>query len=312
MARTIELGRAAVTGAAGFIGSHLTVALQRLGCQTVFLWSSAAAPGQEPPQGGLSCHDVDIMDYVALARIFGEERPRVVFHLAGVRGRGGERRRFRECVDVNVAGTVRVLEAALKAGVERIVIMGSAEEYGDQPGPQRETLPARPCTLYGVTKAAATDIARLMHAEAGCPVVVLRPYTVYGPGQPSEMFVAEAVECAVRGTPFKMSEGLQKRDFVFVEDVVDALIKAATMPGIEGEVINLGSGQATALREVAALIWEISKTKAPLEIGARAASEGELVDTWADVSKAASVLGWSARIDLRAGLERTVAEAKKR
>src|SRR5262249_58147072 len=140
-------------------------------------------------------------------------------------------------------------EESRKNGVRRIVIAGSAEEYGSQAGPLNERLSLKPSTGYGISKALATKHALALNAREGCPVVVVRPFSVYGPGQPREMFVAQAVEAAVRGVPFKMSIGEQKRDLVFVADVARGLIRAAMTPRIEGKVINRATGLPYRLRE---------------------------------------------------------------
>ena len=114
-----------------------------------------------------------------------KEKPNTLFHLAGTR-RGGE---AADCASLNFYGTAQLLEESQKNGVGRIVIAGSAEEYGNQPGPLNEQLSLKPRTGYGISKALATKHALALNAREGCPVVVVRPFSVYGPGQPGEMFV---------------------------------------------------------------------------------------------------------------------------
>src|SRR5260370_25291521 len=111
-----------------------------------------------------------------------------------------------------------------------------------------------------------------MAGERGCAVVVLRPFTVYGPGQPPDMFVASALAAALLGHPFEMSAGEQKRDLVFVEDVVEALLVAARTPGLEGRAVNVGTAQAHPLPEVAAPIWDRTGSETPPRAGARGTS----------------------------------------
>ena len=201
-----------------------------------------------------------------------------------------------------------LLIAARSAGVERIIIIGSADEYGNQvvEGPLNESLELHPVSPYAMSKAAATGVALAMHASNGLPVVILRPFTVYGPGQPRNMFVSEAIDCAVRGEAFRMSEGCQTRDLVYIDDAIRAFLAAAQAPDVEGKVINIGSGRAYALRDVAELIWRLSETRAPLMIGARNAGADELHDTWADVTRARALLGWEATTSLEEGLRLTI------
>jgi nucleoside-diphosphate-sugar epimerase len=135
-------------------------------------------------------------------------------------------------------------------------LTGTADEYGFQHCPQTETMPAMPVSDYAVSKNKAIECALSLHRRGDLPVVILRPFTVYGVGQPPKMFVAQAVEAAVKNLPFEMSEGRQKRDLLFVTDFVNAIIKTLTTGGIEGEVFNVGSGDAVALRKLAKKIWE--------------------------------------------------------
>jgi nucleoside-diphosphate-sugar epimerase len=302
--------KALITGASGFIARHLAPALVALGCEPVLL---SRAPERERggDGGGPRWLETDPKDASRLEAILRDEAPDVVFHLAGTRGRGA-RSPFLTCAEANLCDTLRLLEGARHAApAARVLLAGSAEEYGDQPGAQVETLPLQPTTPYGLSKAAATRFAQAMHAQAGSPVVTLRLFTVYGPGQPRDMFVAEAVDCAVRDLPFRMSRGEQRRDLVFVRDVVDALVAAASAPGIDGTVINVGSGQAHRLRDVAHRIWELSDSRAPLLVGAREAGPSECADTWADVARARDLLGWQPRFTLERGLEETIRWARE-
>jgi nucleoside-diphosphate-sugar epimerase len=120
------------------------------------------------------------------------------------------------------------------------------------------------------------------------------------------MFIAQAVEAVVRNLPFRMSHGEQRRDLLYVDDLVCGLIAAATVPGIEGRIINLGSGQPVRLRDVAKRIWQLVDSSAPLLIGARSATMEQLHDTWADISLARELLDWEPQIDLDNGLRETI------
>jgi len=298
-----------VTGAGGFIAKHLVPVLRSERRQLV-LASRTCPEVAGSGEGRIRWLHVDLCEPRAAEKLFCDERPTVVLHLAGSRCRHPVPERFSDCIAINVLATTRVLEAAARWGVQRVVMLGSAEEYGPQPGPHREELATLPQTVYGISKAAATRLATTMHEQAGMPVVVLRPYSVYGPAQPLDMFVAEAVDCAVRGRAFRMTRGEQRRDLIYVDDVVRAIMAAASAPDVEGRVFNIGSGTAHRLVDVARLIWRLADARGELLVGARQPGPGELIDTWADVSAAGPALRWAPRVNLEQGLARTIAAAR--
>jgi len=306
MSKLSGLEPIAITGATGFIGKHLVRTLVEGGRRPILLTRLKNDEAVSLHSAELQTRKVDLTDFSSVEGAIYDIRPSTLFHLAGTRGRGWAGDASAVCMELNFTATVGLLEAAMGAGVQRIVIVGTAEEYGNQPGPQRESLPARATSPYGISKAKATEYAVRMHAETGCPVVIVRPFSVYGPGQPGDMFVAEAVDSAVRNVEFRMSRGEQGRDLIFVDDVERGLIAAAGAPGVEGSVINLGSGECHPLRDVAQWIWRLTDTNAPLLIGARVAGQEELHDTWADITLAKRLLEWEPRVGLETGLRRAV------
>jgi nucleoside-diphosphate-sugar epimerase len=188
--------------------------------------------------------------------------------------------------------------------------MGSAEEYGKQEGPFKETAVLQPVSAYGISKAEATRLALGLYASENCPVVIARLFTVYGPHQSRSMFISDAVNAAVRGEPFAMSEGIQQRDLVFVNDIVTAIIACAREPEIEGRIINFGSGNPVRLRDLVEMIWRISRSSAPLMVGQRVRRNDDMDVTWADSSLAEELLSWRSSTDLETGLTATVEWAR--
>lgn len=296
-----------ITGAGGFIGGHLVRSLVGAGTMPVLLSRSNATDEKfDDIRGRFRTAQADLTDAYSVRKVILEEKPATIIHLAGTRGRKDRRGAQAACEELNMEATLRLVESAMFAGVGRIVTVGSAEEYGDQSGPLNESLPLRPRTPYGISKARATELALKMYAERGCPVVIVRPFSVYGPDQPKDMFVAEAIDSAVRNITFRMSLGKQRRDLIFVSDVVRGLIAAASVEGIDGRVINLGTGRAYPLRDVAEMIWKITGTEALLAVGARPTPQEELHDTWADITIARQLLDWEPRVGLETGLRETI------
>lgn len=303
-----EPRRVAVTGSSGFVGRHLLKALDAAGVPAASFHRSRPEPA---PPSDRAWEVVDPLDPSSVTAALRRSRATALIHLAGMRAPAGAPHGASATAEANFAAAAVCLEAAMEAGLRRVVLLGSAEEYGPQAGPLREDAPLDPRTPYGISKAAATSMALALHRGRACPVVVLRAFSVYGPHQPAHMFVAEAIACAVGRQPFRMTAGEQKRDLVYVEDVVTALLAALDAPGVEGHVLNVGSGTAHRLRDVAALIWRLSGTDAPLLVGERPAVPEELYDTWADVTRAADLLGWRPRVPLERGLADTIGWAAR-
>ncbi len=290
-----------VTGGAGFIGRHLVGKLGSLGHSPVAVTRSLDRARGLGAIENVRWVEADLNSRERVQSLLRSEQPEVLFHLAGDRLVESA-----EGTDSNVAAAKNLFKACLDSSVKRIVILGSASEYGDEPGPLYENLRTKPSSAYGVSKTAVTHMALSLFEKDGLPVVILRPFTVYGPHQPAEMFVADAIRCAVNGLPFRMSAGTQRRDFVFIDDVIEAIVASSSEAEIEGRIINVGSGEARRLRDVAELIWQISGTKAPLLIGERPASASDLHDTWADISRARVLLDWSPQTGFEEGLRKTI------
>ncbi len=293
-----------VTGSTGFIGQHLlSHLLADRATRVEAIGRDADAPAAIVSLGGrVRWWQSEVDDCERLTAILNQNRPGVLFHLAAAVGG----RDVTTSARVNVAGTAAVLEAALRAGVGRVVLAGTAQEYGPLPSPLSEDVRVEPSTVYGVTKAAATHLARVLQRERGAPVVILRPFNVYGPGQLPPMFIADAVRAALCGEAFRMSSGEQRRDFVFVKDVVRGFLAAGKAPRIDGCTINLASGQGTPVGSVAETIWRLTGTSAPLLIGAVEAGEQDRTDSWASVDEARRLLNWEATTPLEAGLLATI------
>lgn len=300
--------RILVTGGAGFIGQHLVGALVAAGYAPTATTRSRSKVKTLAPdcRKYVAWRELDLLDSRETRETLKVTQPEILFHLAGTRGETDA------CLKLNAAATGELLERAQQWGVERIVILGSADEYGKRAGQLGEHLEAQPVSPYAVSKAVATRHALALYETSGCPVVIVRPFTVYGPHQPPAMFVAEAIECAVTGQPFRMSAGKQRRDLVYVSDVVRALVSAASAPSVEGKIINIASGRAESLIDIARLIWQLSESSAPLLVGERPASPEETHDTWADISLAGELLDWKPQIGIEEGLRETIEWARAR
>ena len=197
-------------------------------------------------------------------------------------------------------GTANLLEALRSLESVRLVHAGSSLEYGPRSTPMRETDPLAPITFRGAAKAAAT----LLVLQSGVPATVVRPFSVYGPGEQPYRLVPSAVAAAQRGEPIRLTRPGIARDFVYVDDVVDALLRAAAVPEAIGEVVNAGTGTQTTNEELVARLEAVLGRQLDVRPGEHEARPWDTECWVADTAKAERLLGWTARYDLDAGLAR--------
>jgi UDP-glucose 4-epimerase len=302
--------KAIVTGAAGFIGSHLVESLLADGhavvgidCFVDYYPRAAKERNLEQARNHSGFRLVEgRLQELDLAPVF--EGADTIYHLAaqaGVRLSWG--REFALYSDHNVLATQRVLEAAVDAGRPRVVYASSSSVYGDAKAlPLREDTHCQPVSPYGVTKLAGEHLAVLYHRNHGLPTTSLRFFTVYGPRQRPDMAFHRFLKAARDGEAVHLyGDGEQTRDFTFVADIV-AAARAAAVSGRPGSVYNVGGGERVALNTVLRTIDAI--TGRALRIEREEAQKGDMRDTFADTAAAARDLGFRSTVPLTEGLRR--------
>ncbi|WP_394833820.1 NAD-dependent epimerase/dehydratase family protein [Pendulispora rubella] len=301
--------RIVVTGAAGFVGSHLSERLVALGHDVVGIdrftdyYPRAAKEKnlerlRDEPRFSLSEVDLGTADLEPV--LDGAE---VIFHQAaqpGVRASWG--RTFDAYLRDNVLATQRLLEAAKSrrgSPVRRVVYASSSSVYGNiDELPMRESSVTRPFSPYGVTKLAAEHLCELYRMNHGIPTTSLRYFTVYGPRQRPDMAFHKFIVAARRGEKIPLfGDGEQTRDFTFVGDVVEANI--AAMNATEGGVFNIGGGSRVTMNQVLATLGEVV---GPLNIEHGNKQLGDVNHTWADTTRARTLLGFAPKVTLAEGL----------
>lgn len=293
-----------VTGGAGFVGSHLAERLVEDNAVRVLDDLSAGRREHVPDDAELIVGDVRDAD--ALARAMADVD--VVFHEAAIVSVAESVDRPSETHDVNVDGTLQVLEAARNEDA-RVVLASSAAVYGHPDRvPISEDAPTTPASPYGIDKLAVDHYARRYHDLYGLETIALRYFNVYGPRQGAGAYsgVIDAFfEQAAAGGPITVhGEGSQTRDFVHVSDVVEANRRAATTEHV-GEAFNVATGTETSIRSLAETIRDVTGSDA--EITHVDPREGDVDRSCADVSRARDRLGFDASVDLEGGLERLAA-----
>lgn len=304
--------RVLIIGGTGFIGSSLASELIESGCSpTVLTRNKDKNNLTESLKNKTSFIEIDITDLSSMKNFILDFSPTLIINSASALNLEDNRGKF--AYRTNYDAVKNLLETSLAANVKRIILFGSADEFGNQPIPQNENLPLQPNSPYAVSKAEQTNLAIQMYKNTGLPVIILRPFTVYGTAQPKGMFLSEAIRCALENKSFEMSEGNQMRDYIFISDFVRAVMNAIRTPNIEGEAFNIGSGRSTPLREIAEKVWEITGADTSLlKIGARKTFFAELHNTCADISKAENVLNWHPIVSLEDGLFQTIKSIKER
>ncbi|WP_437592141.1 NAD-dependent epimerase/dehydratase family protein [Sorangium sp. So ce1000] len=314
------LGTVLVTGATGFIGAalaaRLTTRLTITGARTACL-VRADSPRRGRLEGvaGVEITPVASFSTPELARAVGAIQPEVVFHLAAS-GVNPSERDPELVVDGNVGLTTRLLAALAATEAHRparFVHAGSCSEYAPAPEPTRlrEDHPLEPTCVYGAAKAAAYLCGRAAAARLGIPFVALRIFGVYGPGEGPARLIPHLLARFRAGEAPALTPGAQARDLTYVDDVVEALLAAATSRGLEsGRAYNVCSGAPVRVREVAALVARAAGWPGDdLGLGRRPYRDDEPMWIVGDPSRFAEATGWRPRVPLDEGVRRMIEAA---
>jgi len=268
----------------------------------------------------LTFQPANLADGLALSRAVQRVQPHVIYHLAVQREVASPAGRA-AALSTNVIGTANLLEAAWAAGSPRVICLGSSLEYGQRDEAARESDPLAPSSFYGATKAAATLMVRQAFLAERRPVVVLRPYLLYGPWDAPHHLIPTAIRVALGkagdrsdspvgdhpacggGLPLTLP-GL-RRDWVFVQDVVDACLRAAFAERALGEGINVGTGTQWSNEEVVEAVAAVTDRRIDTRPGVFPSRPTDCGCWVADVTKARELLGWEPRHTLRDGLQKT-------
>lgn len=301
---------ALVTGGAGFIGSHLVAELAAQGWRVVVLdnLSTGRRGNIDQLEGRIDFIEGDIRDPAVLEKAV--NGCQVVFHQAAVVSVTLSVQDPSHACEVNDLGTVRVLDAARKNGVKRVVLASSSAVYGDDPGlPKNEQMPPKPLSPYAVQKLSGEYYARVFSELYGLETVCLRYFNVFGPRQdPSSPYsgvISIFMTRAVAGqAPTIYGDGRQTRDFIYVKDVVRANVAAAAHAAAAGRVFNVGTGARIGIGELWTLIGELwGATRQPLYGPPRS---GDIRDSVSDIHAITTALGFRPQVSLRQGLADTL------
>lgn len=295
--------RVFVTGATGFVGINLVSKLMEAGAsvhvmardatKVVFLRKSF--PLLHISQG-------DIRDAVGLKKMVMETAPDVVFHCATARSTHPEFDRDL-MFDINVRGAEHLIQACVAARPAKVVVLSSSLEYGHRNIPLTEDMPCVPESLHGATRAASTILFQQAACGAGLPIVILRLFSIYGPWEPDHRLIPTAILAGLQGRELHLTGPGIRRDYIHVNDVVQACFMAAQAENVTGEIINVGTGVQTTNEKVVEVISELSGDPIKIIANAYPLRKTDTVHWVADTCKCERLLGWKPAINLRSGLK---------
>jgi UDP-glucose 4-epimerase len=299
-----------VTGAAGFVGSHLAERLLRDGYEVIGIdcfvpyyprWIKEKNVVGMLPNPRFRFIEANLLD-LDLPELL-SQGIECIFHQAaqaGVRASWGKE--FADYTTLNILGTQQLLEAARSHALRKFVYASSSSVYGDVTTlPMREDALPRPLSPYGVSKLAAEHLCYLYWKNYGVPTIALRYFTVYGPRQRPDMAFHRFLQLLLDDRPIPVyGDGQQTRDFTFVDDIVEANL-SAMQTSVVGEAFNIGGGTTVTLQDAIAICQRVSGKRAKLDI--RPVEKGDVRQTLADVCRAKQYLGYEPKVHLREGLE---------
>jgi UDP-glucose 4-epimerase len=285
-----------IFGGSGFLGTHLRRALSEIGAYVVSVSRSC-----ESTRIGLNSvqRRCDASNQMQVDEVFQQTRPEIVYHLTSDSRGGQDPSLIPNSIQNDILATTNILTSALHFEVERVVMTGSLEE---PVGTAREAVPNSP---YAAAKWAACGYARMFRALYGLPVTILRPMMVYGPGQKDYKVIPYTIRMLLQGQMAQLASGTRMLDWVYIDDVTDAFLRAGIAPLSDSNSIDIGTGQSVELRALLSLIGDMLGKPNLLAFGAIADRKIEREDA-ADVQEAERKLGWRANTPLEVGLQRTI------
>lgn len=302
--------RVLVTGGVGFIGKHTTEKLMQLGhVVTVLDNRSTGKMPIVPP--GCTCVHGDVRDHDLVERCVRDQD--VVIHLAAFTSVSESFERPAECFEVNVHGTMNVTESAARCGVNKLVFASSSAVYAEEPNvPKTETMCPEPASPYAVSKLEGEHLLEWYHRRKGLEYVTLRYFNVYGPCQTTDSDYAAVIpsfiERALPGEALIIhGNGQQTRDFVYVDDVVEANVVAAL--GSKCAVYNVGTGMKIGVLALAQQVISLTGSKSPYSFASR--RPGDILTSTANICLIREQLGWNPKWSLPRGLSQTIEWRKK-
>jgi len=295
-----------VTGGAGFIGASLTRKLLRVNYNVnLILKESSDLWRIKDILNKVKVYHVDLLNKKRLAEIVSKINPNFIIHLATYNDYR-KQASVEEMVDINIKGALNLLLASKNIDYELFINTGSSSEYGIKNKPMNEKDCLEPISFYAATKASTTFLCKIFAKEYNKLIVTLRPFSVYGPYEEKTRFIPTIIKAIIENKPINLTPGKQRRDFIYIQDVVDIYIKTMLCgKKLSGQILNMGTGIEYTNDEVVRTLFRIAGKKTKINKGAFPKRIWDTSHWVAGITRTKRLLNWSPSFTLEEGLRKT-------
>lgn len=288
-----------VTGATSFLGSSLIRELEKDKKLRIIKTSLHGNTKQ-------GIEKLDLTQFAKVKKFIQKNKPEIIFHFAALVNLTRDYDTARKCIDANITATLNLLEACSDSTLKRFIFSSTEEVYGSNILPYKETVIPNPPSMYSISKIAGEELCEYYSKIIGFRLIVLRIGTLYGPGSQPDRFLTSIFKSAVAGKQIRLNSGKLKRDYIYISDAVDALVKSMKKIFRKNEIINIGGSTSISLRRFIEMTVKSAKSKSKIIFNAFPDRIGEARLQKMDISKAKRLLKWEPKIDLAVGIKKSI------
>ncbi|SFL41940.1 Nucleoside-diphosphate-sugar epimerase [Halanaerobium salsuginis] len=295
-----------VTGGTGFIGSHLVIRLVKMGKDVHVIAHSEDNFWRLENIDKINIEIIDINDFDKLNKFISKLNPDIIVHLAAYVNAERDLNGIDMAIGNNFNGTLNLLKSLNNIDYDLFINTGTCEEYGDGEAPFQESQREHPVSPYSLSKTCSTYLCELFSKIYDKPIITVRPFLTYGPKQTSQMLIPELIRRGIKGEKMELTAGEQSRDFIYIDDLIDAFIVLINKYNEfnEYEIINIGTGKQILIKDIVKLVEEFLP-KSEFELGALSYRKGETIEFYSDNSRIKK-LGWNPNFKIKSGLRDTI------
>ncbi|KUO72730.1 MAG: CDP-abequose synthase [Clostridia bacterium BRH_c25] len=298
--------RVVITGANGFIGSHMAMRMLVEGADVnVMVRESSDLWRLDKVSKDIELYRVDLRNSGEVEKYVRKIKPDYVFHMAAY-GVDSRQKDYTIAAETNIIGTINLLKAVIDVGCKKFINTGTSMQYGNKLMPIREIEHYSPSNIYGSTKGAAVMIAHQIATENDINIATIIPFGVFGENEGSHKFFPHVILSVLGGKSIELSPCEQYRDYCYIENIIDGFLMAAANEKVKDEIFNIGSGDVYQLKHFVNLLVESMKCESDIKYGSVEYRKNDLWSPQPDISKITNMLGWSPRVSLSEGIDRTI------